>query len=144
MSKRIKVIVSVLAAILLLTVATTATAMAQEEPKPTPEVGATNGLLARVAEILGISEEDLLNAFKQAQQEMRQEAFTKALDKAVEKGLITQEEADKIKEWWEQKPEAVDRFQSRRAWGFPALGNHLLPKNRAGLGLRLPKPASVG
>jgi hypothetical protein len=134
MSKRVKVLVSILVAVVLLTVGGVAMVMAQEEPTPTPEAGA-RGLLARVAEILDILEEDLVNAFKQAQQEMRQEAFIKALDNAVEKGLVTQQEADEIKEWWEQKPEAIDRSLLQRA-----LRHYLGARYRAGLGPRLPMP----
>lgn len=127
MSKRVKILVSVVVVILLLTVGITATVMAHEEPMP--RAGA-KGLLARVAGILDIPEEDLFNAFKQAQQEMRQEAFIRALDKAVEEGRITQEEADEIKEWWEQKPEVLDRSLLRRAFGFPALRHHLFSAHR--------------
>ena len=112
MSKRMKVIISALVVALLLTVGTTATVMAQEEPTPTPPVEAKKPL-ARVAEILGIPTEDLGNAFRQAHQEMRGEAFIKALDKAVERELISEEEAEEIKEWWEQKPEALNRLALR-------------------------------
>ena len=118
MSKRMKVLVAVLLAILLLTVGTTTSVIADEEPKP--EAG-TKGLLARVAEILDIPQEDLTNAFKQAQQEMREEAFIRSLDKAVEKGRITPEEADEIKEWCEQRPEVLDSGLFLRSFGFPAL-----------------------
>jgi len=111
--------------VVLLAVGGTAMVMAEEEPTPPPELGA-KGLLARVAEILDISEEDLVNAFKQARQEMRQEAFIRALDKAVEKGRITQEEANEIKEWWEQKPEALGPSLFPRARIFPAIrGRHM-------------------
>ena len=68
MSKRMKILVVVLAAVLLLTVGGTATVMAQEAPKPTPPA---NGLLARVADILDIPQERLVDAFKQARQEMK-------------------------------------------------------------------------
>ena len=114
MSKKVKVLVSVLVAVVLLTVGGVATVMAQEEEpvqeEPAPQLEGRTGLLAKVAEILGISQEELGNAFRQAQQEMMQEAFIRALDKAVEEGLITQQEADEIKEWWENKPEALDRL----------------------------------
>jgi len=113
MSKRMKVLVAVLAAILLLSVGGTAMVMAQEEePTPTPEAGA-NGLLARVADILGISQDELGNAFRQAQQEMRQETFLRFLDKAVAQERITQAEADEFLEWWEQRPETCDRLLLR-------------------------------
>jgi len=42
---------------------------------------------------------------------MREEACIRSLDKAVEKECITQEEADAIKEWWEQKPEVMGSGQ---------------------------------
>lgn len=113
MSKKMKVLVAVLAAILLLSVGGTAMVIAQEEePTPTPEAGA-NGLLARVADILGISQEELGNAFRQAQQEMRQETFLRFLDKAVAQERITQAEADEFLEWWEQRPETCDRLLLR-------------------------------
>ena len=70
MSKKVKVLISVVAAVLLLTVGTTAVVMAQEEPAPEPRA---NGLLARVAGILDIPEEDLITAFNQARQEIGQE-----------------------------------------------------------------------
>ena len=114
MSKRMKVLVAVLAAVLVLTIGGTAVVMAQEEePPPTPETEA-RGLLARVADILGVvTEEQLADAFEQAQQEMRQEAFLRFLEKAVEEERITQEEADEIREWWEQRPDTADQFLLR-------------------------------
>ena len=129
MSKRAKVIVSVVLAVVLLAVGITVPVMAQEEPTPPPEAGA-KGLLARVAQILDIPEEDLANAFKQAHQEMREEAFIRALDKAVEKGRITQEGADEIKEWWEQRPETLSPSLFPRAFGFPALRSHIWSGHR--------------
>ena len=92
MSKKMKVLVSVLVAVLVFTIGGTAMALAQdEEEEPVPEVAA-NSLLARVAEILGVSEEDLTEAFKQARQELMQErweeAFNQLLDKAVAEGLL--------------------------------------------------------
>ncbi|MBL7124961.1 MAG: hypothetical protein ISS51_02560 [Dehalococcoidales bacterium] len=142
MSKRVKIIVSVVLTILLLTVGITATAMAQEEePTTTPEAGAKGLLLARVAEILGIPQEDLANAFKQAQQEVREEALSRRLDKAVEEGRITQEEADAIKEWWEQKPDVLGLGLSVRAFGFPALGSgHMWGGHR---GCHWPRPPEL-
>ena len=149
MSKKVKIIVSVIVAVLLLTVATTATVMAQEEEpvqeEPALQPEGRTGLLARVAEILGISQEELVDTFRQAHQEMRQEmrremrqeAFIRALDKAVEEGLITQQEFDEIKAWWENRPEALDcltpcariqkasRFRQMmavsRGWGGPRI-----------------------
>lgn len=129
MSKRMKVLVSVLVAVLLLTVGGTAIAMAQEEEEPAPPVE-SNGLLARVAEILDIPEEDLIDAFGQARQEMREEVFLNALDKAVEEGIITQEEAGELKEWWAQKPDVLDQGLFRHAFRFKGLRADGMPGNR--------------
>ena len=109
MSKKVKVIVSVLVAVVLLTVGGAATVMAKDESTATDNETGRKGLQARVAEILGVSEEELVNAFDQARQEMREETFISYLDKAVEKGLITQDEADEIADWWLNRPETVGR-----------------------------------
>ena len=106
MSKKVKVLISVLVVALLLTVGATATVMAEgeEETTPPPEASA-KGLLERVADILEIDQEDLIDAFKQAQQEMKGEAFINRLNQAVEEGRITREQAGEIIEWWELRPD---------------------------------------
>jgi len=110
MPKKVKVLISALVIAVLLTVGATATVMAEGETEtaPPPEVS-ENTLLARVADILGINEEDLINAFEQAQQEMCEEAFINRLNQAVEEGLITREQADEIREWWELRPDDAIR-----------------------------------
>ena len=100
MSKRIKVFMAVLAAVLLLGMGGAAAVMADEDPDPTQETGG-KGLLARVAQILEISQEDLSNAFKQAREEFRQEK----LNRTMEKGSISPEQAEKIRERWEHRLE---------------------------------------
>ena len=132
MSKKMKVLVSVLMAVLMLVASGTAIAMAQEEEEPSPPVE-SNGLLARVAGILGIPEEDLIDAFGQARQEMREEVFLNALDEAVEEGIITQEEAGEIKEWWEQKPDVMDQGLFRHAFGSMGPRADCMPGNRLGV-----------
>jgi len=114
MSKKLKVLISAVVVALLLTVGATVTVMAEgEEEETTPPTEASeNALLERVADILGIDEEDLINAFEQAQQEMREEAFINRVNEAVEEGLITQEQADAIIEWWGQRPEEIGEW-----WG---------------------------
>jgi len=125
MSKKVKVLVSVLVAVVLLTVGGAAVVMADDGSTPTSNTTSTKGLLARVAENLGITDEELSNAFSEAQQEMRDEAFTRYLDKAVEEGLITQDEADDIKEWRVQRPEAIDRLSPRCFFGKAFLSRHI-------------------
>ena len=115
MSKKVKVLVLMLVAVLLLTMSGAATVLAQEEPTqqdgPVQEERA--GFLERVAELLGMTEEELTDIFKQAQQDMRNEAFISYVEKAVAEGLITSGEAEEIIDWWEARPEAVDKLFPR-------------------------------
>ena len=113
MSKKVKVLISAVVLVLLLTLGATATVMAEGEAETTPPEAPAKGLLERVADILEIDKEDLINAFEQAQQEMDEEIFIKALDKAVEEGLITREQADEIIKWWGQRPSN----EIREWWG---------------------------
>ena len=118
--------------------------MAQEEESETVPQAGMGALLARVAEILGIPQDDLAAAFKQARQEMREECQAtdnyspyrqrikervaekkqrwqelkgKALNRARERICLTDEEREEVKEWWEQKPECLEhpRFHIRPA-----------------------------
>jgi len=117
MSKKVKVLISTLVIVVLLTVGATATVMAEGEAETTPPPEASeNTLLERVADILGIDEEDLINAFEQVQQEMYDDAFINRLNQAVEEGLITREQAGEIIEWWELRPdEAIREWWGQKA-----------------------------
>lgn len=101
MSKKFKVIVSVLLAVLMLATSGTAVVMAQDEPEPTPQM-ATADLLYRVASILGITPEELADAFNQARQEMWEEC------QATGNCTIRQERVNQFKERWMEK---------RQQWG---------------------------
>ncbi|MBU2535169.1 MAG: hypothetical protein ABIK32_07675 [Chloroflexota bacterium] len=139
MSKKMKVLIAVLVAILTLTVSGAVAVLAQEDEEVEPDeeelLGELNEimprvrmfvstesseLLSRVAKILSISEEELSDAFAQAKQEMMaercEEAFYEFLERAVEEGLITEEEAEEIEEWWEKRPEALNWTKLRNAF----------------------------
>jgi N12 class adenine-specific DNA methylase len=64
-----------------------------------------DALTTRVAEILGISKEDLENAFKQAQSGFREQALDTRLQELVNQGAWTQQQADAFKAWIEAKPD---------------------------------------
>jgi len=85
---------------------------------------AGNGLgetfISKVATILELDESEVADAFQQARQEMQGQAVDKLLDKAVEKGRITQDESDQIMEWWQNRPEALSKL---------GLGKGFLPRN---------------
>jgi flagellar basal body-associated protein FliL len=140
MSKKMKILIAVLVAILTLTVSGAMAVLAQEGEEPEldeeelieetnePMPGlrmfaaalASDKILSRVSDILGVSEEELSDAFMQAKQEMMdercEEAFYEFLDRAVAEELLTEGEAQDIKEWWEQKPEALNSALLQKAF----------------------------
>jgi hypothetical protein len=69
------------------------------------DVAPRTALLERVADKLGIDAQQLKDAFTEVIEEMRDEAQLKWLDKAVEEGLITEEEAQEYSEWWAARPD---------------------------------------
>lgn len=77
------------------------------QPKP---------LLARVAEILGIDQQKLEGAFAQAQREMQEEALNRYLQKLVEEGKITQQQADQYKAWSQARPDMEPFRQQLKEW----------------------------
>jgi len=54
---------------------------------------------------VAIDSEQLKDALKQAGSEMRDEALENWLQNLVNKGEITQEEADQYLQWWQSRPE---------------------------------------
>jgi CO dehydrogenase/acetyl-CoA synthase alpha subunit len=136
MSKKVKILVSVLIVAVLLIAGGTATVLAQEEQTQEQPVEVesepvrycqNDALLAKVAELLGMTTEELNEVFEQAQQELKDEVIIEYIKKAAENGIITPEEAEEIIEWWKARPEAVDRLlpwsritpsiNSRYMWG---------------------------
>jgi multidrug efflux pump subunit AcrA (membrane-fusion protein) len=62
-------------------------------------------LYAKVAAILGIDQTKLENAFTQAQKAIRDEQLTSQLKSMVEKGTITQAQADAYLKWSQSRPD---------------------------------------
>ena len=83
-----------------------ATVLAQESTGEPTRLG----LFARMANILGLEEEQVQEAYEQARQEMRDERFEEMvgqrLDALVESGRITQEQADELREWYASRPDS--------------------------------------
>jgi len=84
-------------------------------------------VMGKVAAILGnnITAQKLIDAFKKAAIELKNEDFFKALDKAVTDGKITADEAKQIKTWW---------GRSRRLWTKLYQVLELVNPGRAGWG----------
>jgi hypothetical protein len=134
MSKKWRIIIAVLAAVVLLTVGTASVAMADE---PASTSNATTGfpsLLARVATILGITEDELTSAFNQAREEMREEHQATenctprhgwgerfGTDNATDNGTprcdwserLRERVHNKIQKWQDKEGRMLDRFQNR-------------------------------
>jgi len=65
----------------------------------------------RIAEILGIERETLDSAIKTAHKEYREAKQNKSLAGMVEAGTISQEQANEIDTWKNNKPEVIDRLK---------------------------------
>ncbi|MDD5510027.1 MAG: hypothetical protein PHI12_04375 [Dehalococcoidales bacterium] len=76
---------------------------AQEEEEVNPQPGGT--LIERLAEKLGIEQSELEAAFAEVRSEMMDDALNNRLEKLIEQGRLTQQEADQFKEWWQARPE---------------------------------------
>ena len=79
---------------------------------------------SRVAEILGIEEAQVQDAFQQARSEMVDEAIEQKMTNMVEKGVLTQEQTDEIVAWRQARPEDVPGFDpmGKRGHGFHGRG----------------------
>ena len=80
--------------------------------------GDKKGFAGRVAEILGLDEETVADAMKQAKKEMHEEFVQAWLDKMVESGRITQDQADEYQAWLDDQPEGFEK-----SWG-KGFGRH--------------------
>ena len=124
MSKRAKVLIALLAAVLLLTVGGAAVAMADEEPRLRQGAGDTEPVLARVAEIFGISQDELADAFEQARQEVREEC------QGTGNCSMYQEEANRFKQRWTEERKGELEAEQERGRRFQGNSAENQPKNR--------------
>ena len=126
---------AILAIIVLLGV-TAGVVVAQNGNSSKPGPG--NDLFARVAQILGIDQQKLADAFKQARDEFitknprpqRPEIQSQDewLAQLVKDGKLTQAQADQLKAWWAAKPANLkENVQQFKDW-LKAKPNIPLPK----------------
>ena len=119
-----KFIVAILAAALLLTGLIGGAALAANDSgSPAANaVAADEGddnrpkLLERVAEILGIDQQALEDAFAQARTDVQDATLQDYLDKLVAEGTITQGEADEYWTWWHSRPDMTQYREQLREW----------------------------
>lgn len=112
-------------AILAVIVGTTV-AFADSPDEEATTAGPKDVFIGKVAESLGLDEEQVADAFQSALEDMFAERLVLRLDQAVGEGLITEGEATEIMDWVNDRPEALkklrpprDRFQMRDVWQIP-------------------------
>ena len=71
------------------------------------EGDARKSMASRVAEILGLDEEEVQEAFQQASREIQDEKFQDRMDRLVAKGKITENEAVDAVAWHQSRPENI-------------------------------------
>ena len=103
----------------------------------------TTSFIDKVAEIYqaktgtALDTQALEDAFVQAHQEIRTEARNEALQKLVEEGKITQEQADEFKAWLDARPDIPGLFGQNNEHGMMfSMGRNHEGGMMGGFGLR--------
>ena len=91
-------------------------ALAQEQGDPEAK-SPLQSLASRVASILGLDEQVVKDALDQARRELHDEAVERKLAQLVEKGRLTQEQADEYLQWYRSRPEFTPGFGRRGLQG---------------------------
>ncbi len=111
MSKKLKIILALAAGVVVLSLGTGAMVMAADGTTTPPATTTTttpgsqnNTLLTVVATTLGVTEQQLADAFQQATTQVENQNITTALAAAVKNGTITQADSDAIQPWLAERP----------------------------------------
>lgn len=127
MSKRKKLVLTAVAVVLVIggVLGGTAIAAAQDDETLPQEQAQANTLLDRIAEIYeentgtALDTEALKSAFQQTRQELNAQRQQAMLDRLVEKGVITQEEANEYQAWLDARPDInIGPFNAGRGMPF--------------------------
>jgi len=134
MSKKLKIVLALAAGVVILSLgggaivmaATGTTTPATTTNTPVTQCNGTfgNGLFTAAATTLGVTEQQLADAFQQAGAQAQQQSITAALAQAVTNGTITQAESTAIQTWLSQKPTSPTK-DNMKAWeaAKPQLAN---------------------
>jgi len=134
MTKRKKLLIGVLVTTMALTGVLVGTVSADTEDGDNPR----SALMARVAELLGIDQAKVEDAFQQATEEQREqhEAQMEAtreerIQALIDEGVVTQEEVDEWEAWMESRPDTREAMQE---WmeSMPDLGDDFPLMQRGG------------
>ena len=114
--RKLRIIIPIAIAVVAIATISISVVLAQENGKGD---SISSRLAAKVAVILGLDTAVVDDAIKQARRELRDEAVQNKLNAMVEKGQLTQEQADEYLNWIQSRPE-----------GIPAIGKHFFAKIR--------------
>ena len=131
MSKKVKVFVSLLVVVLLMVAIPATVVMGQEDETTTaPQAGVRDAFLDKVAEILGVSVEDLTAALEQGREEQREQIRSQATDNCS--ACEDEECTGEPRERWAEKQEM---WQENEGRAFMR-GRHMFtaPRGQGGLG----------
>jgi hypothetical protein len=115
-------------AIGVLTVGAISIGTASAQEAETQQMSIKDTFVAKVADILGLGEDEVQSAFDQARSEIHDEMLEARLDRLVEAGTITEEDKADILAWLADKPEVLDDLgmMGKGGHGFgiggPAIG----------------------
>jgi hypothetical protein len=112
MWRKKKFIIGLLAAVLIICAGLGGVAFAQDND----EDSQTKTLIARVAEILSIDQQQLEDAVTQARTEMREEALDNYLQNLVDEGTITEDQAAEYKDWLDSRPDITEYNNQIKEW----------------------------
>lgn len=109
MWKSAKFMVAAVLIAITLVVGVTGAALAQSHDEGRGEPGA---LMAQVAEILDVDQQELEDAVNQARSELREEAIHTSHQELVDEGTLTEEQVDELNAWMDDRPD-VPRVRAR-------------------------------
>jgi len=102
--KKLRIIIPIAMAVVAVAVIGFSVVLAQENENGDSN---TSELAAKVAEILGLDASEVDEAINQARRELTDEAVQNNLNALVEKGGLTQAQADEYFDWIQSKPENI-------------------------------------
>ena len=94
------------------------------------------GFASRVASILGLTEAEVQEAFQQASTEMEDEALQRKLNRMVERGKLTQQEADEYLTWYKDRPQSLRQGPGFRRFGARGFFGGFMRGGHRGAGMK--------
>ncbi len=117
--KKLRIIIPLAVAVVAVAVISFSVALAQENENSDSNA---SELAIKVAEILGLDAAVVDDAIRQASEELKDEAIQKKLNALVEKGRLTQEQADEYLNWIQSRPKGIPGI-GKHHWGHWTRGN---------------------